>query len=559
MSDAADWWRKTTIYHIYPRSFRDASGDGIGDLAGILEKLDYLEQLGVETLWLSPFFASAQQDLGYDVTDHLEIAPEYGTHEDVRRLFDAVHARGMKVVLDMVLNHTSAEHPWFVASASARDHPMRDFYIWRDGQRGGGRAPPNNWRSALGSPGWHYHPATEQWYYASFLPFQPDLNYRNPEVRARMLHVVRSWLAAGADGLRLDLFHALHKDASFADNPFSLRPLPGEDNLAGFFQAPRHTVHHPDTLEFARELRSAVDEFAHPTRFLLGEVFADLPTLRKYCGDRQEGLHLVFLFKALTTPFSAAAFHRLIREFEAHFPDPLLPTWVFGNHDRPRLLERVEGHSEKAKLLCALQLTVRGVPVIYYGEELGLPHHEMPFGSALDPVAKRFAFVPRFLHPMLRRRGILLNRDSSRSPMPWHEGPYAGFAPSHALSTWLPIHPRSAELNVAAQERDPSSLLACYRRMLALRRNSKALSSGRLELGEKRAFHRDVLYYRRIYEQGEAREVVHVALNFGERERAFELRARLAGLHSSLHDHVMDGASRIRPFEALIARERSSA
>ena len=226
MTDAAEWWRSTTIYHIYPRSFHDASGDGIGDLQGIYEKLDYLQALGVETLWLSPFFQSAQQDHGYDVTDHLEIAPEYGTHDDVRRLFAAVHARGMKVVLDIVLNHTSAQHPWFVASRSSRAHPMRDFYIWRDGQKPHGAAPPNNWRSALGAPGWHYDAHTEQWYFASFLPFQPDLNYRHPEVRARMLHVVESWLSAGADGLRLDLFHALHKDASFADNPFSLRPLP---------------------------------------------------------------------------------------------------------------------------------------------------------------------------------------------------------------------------------------------------------------------------------------------------------------------------------------------
>jgi alpha-glucosidase len=209
---AEPWWKRTTVYHLYPRSFRDANGDGIGDLHGVIERLDYLHDLGVETIWLSPFFASPQEDFGYDITDHLGIAPEYGSFADVQRLFDAIHARGMRVVLDIVLNHTSAQHPWFQASRSSRSHPMRDYYLWRDGQRPHGAAPPNNWRSALGPSGWHYDAHTGQWYYASFLPFQPDLNYRHPEVRAHMLDVVRRWLGLGADGLRLDLFHVLHKD-----------------------------------------------------------------------------------------------------------------------------------------------------------------------------------------------------------------------------------------------------------------------------------------------------------------------------------------------------------
>lgn len=299
------WWHRTTVYHIYPRSFKDANGDGIGDLRGIAEELGYLQDLGVETLFISSFFQSPQQDLGYDITDHLGIAPEYGSREDVRRLFDAIHARGMKVVLDIVLNHTSAQHPWFLASRSVRQHPMRDFYIWRAGRRPRGAQPPNNWRSVLGSSGWHYDEATEQWYFASFLPFQPDLNYRHPEVRARMLDVVRGWLTAGADGLRLDLFHALHKDLSFADNPFSFRPVPSPDNPDGFFQRCRHTLNHPDTLAFACELRRVVDEFSDPPRFLVGEVFGDMPTLRSYCGEQHDGLHLVFLSKSLTTRFSA--------------------------------------------------------------------------------------------------------------------------------------------------------------------------------------------------------------------------------------------------------------
>ena len=552
------WWHRTTVYHIYPRSFKDANGDGIGDLRGIAEELGYLQDLGVETLFISSFFQSPQQDLGYDITDHLGIAPEYGSREDVRRLFDAIHARGMKVVLDIVLNHTSAQHPWFLASRSLRQHPMRDFYIWRAGRRPRGAQPPNNWRSVLGSSGWHYDEATEQWYFASFLPFQPDLNYRHPEVRARMLDVVRGWLTAGADGLRLDLFHALHKDLSFADNPFSFRPVPSPDNPDGFFQRSRHTLNHPDTLAFACELRRVVDEFSDPPRFLVGEVFGDMPTLRSYCGEQHDGLHLVFLSKSLTTRFSAGSFRDLIREFEAHFPRPLQPTWVFGNHDRPRLIERLGGDSEKAKLLAALQLTARGVPVIYYGDELGLPHHELPLEGALDPVAAHFRFVPHWLHATLRKRGILLNRDSCRSPMPWHAGRHAGFSPPDVARTWLPIHPASSQLNVASQERYPSSLLACYRRLLALRRGSNALSVGRLELGDLGRNSDDVLYYRRIHEHGGAREVVHVALNFSGREQAFELATPVAELRSNLRDKALASAVRhMQPFEALIGFERS--
>jgi glycosidase len=548
---ADPWWQRTTVYHLYPRSFRDASGDGIGDLPGVIERLDYLQDLGVETIWLSPFFESPQEDFGYDITDHLGVAPEYGSLDDVRRLFDAIHARGMKVVLDIVLNHTSARHPWFLASRSSREHPLRDYYIWRDGQKPRGMAPPNNWRSALGPSGWHYDAQTEQWYYASFLGFQPDLNYRHPAVRAHMFGVVRRWLSLGADGLRLDLFHALHKCPSFEDNPFSFRPVPSDDNLEGFFQRPSRTMNHPDTVAFARDLRAVVDEFSDPPRFVVGEVFGDMQTLRSYCGEAQDGLHLVFLFKALTTRFSAQSFRELIGEFEAHFPAPLQPTWVFGNHDRPRLMDRLGLCRERAKLLAAVQLTTRGVPVIYYGDELGLGHHELPHEAALDPIARRFRFVPRFLHPMLRRRGILLNRDGCRSPMPWHDGEHAGFSADHVERTWLPKHPASAELNVARQERDPGSLLACYRRLLRLRRASKALSAGKLELVGTCG---DLLTFRRSHEHGES---AHVTLNFGARERPYVPVERALEYRSNLHDEVLGTAPRaIRPFEALIGFER---
>ena len=509
------WWKRTTTYQIYPRSFADANGDGIGDLQGIRGKLDYLQRLGVETLWLSPFFESPQADFGYDVSDYYAIAPEYGTLEECRALIREVHARGMKIVFDMVLNHTSEKHPWFVRSRSARDDPKRDFYIWRDGRRPDGKAPPNNWRSMLGGSGWHYDPRTGQWYWASFLGFQPDLNYRNPAVKGAMLDTVRHWLAEGVDGLRLDIFNAIFKDASFADNPFSWRAVPSEDNPHGFFQRHVHTIDHPDTLAFARELRAVVDEFRDPPRFLVGEVFGDAATLRRYCGEAADGLHLVFLFAAMRARFSGRAVRALIEEFEASFPEPFSPTYVLGNHDRPRSIHRLGGHPDKAKLAAMLQLTVRGVPFIYYGEEIGMENHEIPLHEGLDPVAAHYRFVPQWLVGTLRKRGILLNRDECRAPMQWDGGPSAGFTRG---TPWLPVHPESPRVNVAAQEGDPESLLSCYRSLLALRRGSPALQGGTLAWIDGPRLPSDVVAFRRVHGEGEARERADVYLNFSGRK-----------------------------------------
>ncbi len=523
MQTQGPWWKRTTTYQIYPRSFSDANGDGIGDLRGVIDKLDYLQALGVETLWLSPFFQSPQADFGYDISDHYAIAAEYGSLTDVRELIDRVHARGMKIVLDMVLNHTSSAHPWFLASQRSRDAPMRDWYIWRDGKEPDGKAPPNNWRSMLGGSGWHYAPATGQWFFASFLGFQPDLNYRNPAVKTAMLDVVRHWLAAGIDGLRLDIFNAIFKDESFADNPFSWRPAPSESNPHGFFQRHVHTIDHPDTLAFARELRAVVDGFTDPPRFLVGEVFGNAETLKRYCGEAADGLHLVFLFETLSARLRGHAVREMIRGFEDAFPEPFSPTFVLGNHDRPRSIHRVKGDRERAKLLAALQLTVRGVPFIYYGEEIGMPNHDMPLHEGLDPVAARFRLIPQWMVGWFRRRGILLNRDECRSPMLWNAARNAGFAPDKA-TPWLPIHPDSPATNVAAQAAHPDSLLWCYRHLLALRRAEPALQDGALSWLEMPTLPDDVVAYRRSL-AGVADHAVDVFLNFSNREVALDLHA----------------------------------
>jgi oligo-1,6-glucosidase/alpha-glucosidase len=547
------WWKRTTVYQIYPRSFADANGDGIGDLQGVIDRLDYLHALGVETLWLSPFYQSPQADFGYDISDHFTISPEYGDHGDAKRLIDEVHARGMKIVFDMVLNHTSAQHPWFLESKSSRTSPKRDWYIWRDGRKGG-KKPPNNWRSMLGGSGWHLDEATGQHYWASFLPFQPDLNYRNPEVKAAMLDVVRHWLGEGVDGLRLDIFNAIYKDASFDDNPFSLRPFPSEDNPHGFFQRHIHTIDHPDTLAFARELRAVVDEFQDPPRFLVGEVFGDPETLRAYCGEEANGLHLVFLFKTMKTRFGGRAVRALIEEFEHHFPDPFVPTWVLGNHDRPRFIHRVGEHPEKAKLFATVQLTARGVPFIYYGEEIGMKQHEIPLTQGLDPVAARFRYMPQFMARLLRRFGILLNRDECRLPMQWHGGPNAGFTHEEA-TPWLPVHPTHPEVNVAAQHEEPGSLLHHYRSLLALRKKSRALHGGKLELVDDPRLPADVVAYRRVHERGAEREDVHVFLNFGDRDASLDLRDHGGrALFSSKRGHTAAAgpAYALGPYESVL-------
>ena len=556
---AAPWWQRTTVYQIYPRSFFDSNGDGIGDLPGILSKLDYLVELGVETLWLSPFWQSPQQDFGYDISDHYRIAPEYGTLDDCQRLLDGAHRRGLRIVLDMVLNHTSIEHAWFRESRKSRNNPYRDHYIWRPGRkrRLGGDAPPNNWRSLIGPGGWHHDPTTDEWYFASFLPFQPDLNYRNPAVQQAMLDVVRHWLWQGFDGLRLDIFNCLFKDAAFPSNPLSLRPLPSEDNPDGFFQSFRHSVNHPDTFAFARTLRQAVDQLPGPPRFLVGEVFGAPSILRRYCtsashgsAEPSDGLHLVFLFKSLRTPLTAPAFRALIAEFEREFPAPLLPTYVFGNHDRPRASEHAGNDPDRERLRATLQLTVRGVPFIYYGEELGMQNLDLPMRTALDPLAASYRFLPDAAARFLRRRGMLLNRDECRGPMQWSRAPHAGFTSPDA-TPWLPTHPLAPRCNVAVEQADSSSLYSCYRRLLALRAQTPALHSGALALHVSEVLPQSILGYRRTH----GGQAVDVLLNFSAESQQVDIPGHQPRLLFSTHRQAGSALSRsdiLAPYEAIV-------
>lgn len=495
-AQSPDWWRSTTVYQIYPRSFKDTNGDGIGDLQGIIEKLDYIKGLGFETIWISPFFQSPQQDFGYDISDYNAIAPEYGDMALCEKLIEEVHKRDMKIVFDLVMNHTSDQHNWFQESRMSKDNPKADWYVWKDGKGKDGKKEPTNWKAMIGGNGWHYDSLRQQYYWASFLPFQPDLNYRNPEVKKAMLDVARFWLAKGVDGFRLDIFNAIYEDADFRDNPFSFKMLPSEESSDGFFQKLIYTLNQEESFRFATELRAVVDEFDSPQRFLVGEVFGDPAMIKKYCRyNDKDGLHLVFLFKTLSTPFKAEAFRHLVEKFEAGFPDPFVPTYVFSNHDRIRSISRLGGSHDKAKLLALFQYTARGVPFTYYGEEIGIPRTEIPLKKGKDPIAHRFKWMPQFLVNM---SGESINRDECRTPMQWTaNSTNAGFS-SDGVEPWLPVSSNYKEVNAESETRDATSLLNFYKQAVALRNKTAALQTGTLTIADEYCNKKVLAYYREL-------------------------------------------------------------
>jgi glycosidase len=509
MTSKQHWWQKTTIYQIYPRSFADSDDDGIGDLRGIISKLDHIQDLGFETIWVSPFFRSPQQDWGYDVSDYYSVAPEYGDAADTDELIDVVHQRGMRILFDLVMNHTSIQHPWFQESRSSRDNPKRDWYIWKDSR---GQRPPNNWKAIPGGSAWHYDEGTEQWYYASFLPFQPDLNFHNPDVKEEMLDVVRYWLNKGVDGFRLDIFHVIYEDAQFRDNPFAPVYVPSDHVTAGFFQKWKYNLNQPETLELSRELRAIANAYS-PDRLLLGELFGDDDTIRRYLGEQQDGLNLVFLWKLLQLEPNARFFRDVIRHYEANYPAPYIPVYVFGNHDQKRLISKISNDTRKAKLLALFQFTVRGIPVTYYGEEIGMAEGRLSAKTAKDPLGRRYAWIPDFLVDLLNP---YVNRDGCRTPMQWDASPNAGFC-GQDTTPWLPVHENHETVNVESERANEGSLLNVYRQLLRLRRGSAVLQEGTIQLLDEVDVDENVLAYRRILDG----EEILLAINFGQTSGEF--------------------------------------
>ncbi len=489
------WWRDGVIYQIYPRSFADSNGDGLGDLPGITCHLDYLHELGIDAIWLSPFYPTPDKDFGYDIRDYRAVDPRFGTLADFDTLLQAAHRRGIRVVLDMVLNHTSDQHPWFQEARASRSSPRRDWYIWRD--------RPNNWQASFGGPAWEFDPPTGQYYLHSFVKEQPDLNWRNPQVRQEMLDTFRFWLERGVDGFRLDVFNAYFKHPELPDNPpkFGLRAFDRQQH--------RYDMDQPEMHPLLAELRALLD--AYPERYAVGETYLANPQKTiSYCGPSK--LHAAFSFDFtshdLVYPWSAGWVADRIAQREKVFNAAgVWPTTVFSNHDLPRAASRYNRTEDdaQARIAMALLLTLRGTPFIYYGEEIGMRDITLGRSEILDPPGK--VYWP-----------IYKGRDGCRSPMQWDGSRLSGFTQAPA-APWLPIHHNQLERNVQTQLADPHSLLHFTKKLLALRKAYPALQRGSLELLP--GLPSSILAYLR-QAQG---QTILVAANFSRRQASFTLPA----------------------------------
>jgi alpha-glucosidase len=495
------WWRNAVIYHVYLPSFKDSDGDGLGDLRGVLEGLPYLDEiLGVDAIWISPFFVSPWIDGGYDIADHTRIDPRFGDLATFEELGTEAHRRGLRLIIDYVPNHTSDLHPWFQESRGSRDSSKRDWYVWADPRPDG--VPPNNWVSEAGGSVWEWDEQTRQFYLHSHLVEQPDVNWRNPGVRAAMLGVLRYWLDRGVDGVRVDVAHMLMKDPELRDNP----PNPaGQLNPYDRQHPDFHTqLHvndrrHPDLHGVLRELRGTLDEYGD--RIAIGELDV-MPWAEwaSYYGANLDELHLPMSFSLIETPWTAAAVGTALEQLEGALPGDAWPVNNLGNHDRSRIGSRY-GESQ-ARAAAMLLLTARGIPILYYGDELGMTDVAIPIGRLRDGFA-RLDGGP--------------TRDPNRTPMPWTEAPGAGFSEPDAQEPWLPLGPDWRERNVERELTDPGSMLSLYRRLLALRRARPSLRAGTLQIIPSRCS--DCL----IYERRTENERLFIALNFSPEARIVTL------------------------------------
>jgi alpha-glucosidase len=519
------WWQRGIIYQVYPRSFMDSNGDGVGDLTGLISRLDYLRWLGVDAVWISPLYPSPMKDFGYDVADYTAIHPLFGTLADFDRLIGEAHARDLKVILDFVPNHSSDQHPWFVASRSSRDNPKRDWYIWRDPGAGGG-GPPNNWLSCFGGSAWEYDAHTEQYYYHAFLREQPDLNWRNPALVEAMLHVLRFWLERGVDGFRVDVLWHLIKDDQFRDNPSNPSWREGSDpyqKLISLYTTDQSEVH-----GVTARMRRLVDQYKD--RVLIGEIYLPIERLVQYYGVDLGGVHVPFNFQLLLAKWHARDIARIIGEYEAALPEHGWPNWVLGNHDRPRIASRVG--PPQARLAAMLLLTLRGTPTLYYGDEIGMRDVEIPPEKVQDPFEKN---VP----------GRGLGRDPQRTPMQWSAAKNAGFTEGEP---WLPVSEDYTQVNVEAERDDPASMLTLYNHLIKVRRGESALEVGQFETMEAGG---DLLTYVRR----DRESAFLIALNLGLQPQVINFSNKASEGRIALSTHLDRAGERVRGELHLRAEE----
>ena len=497
------WWQTGVIYQIYPRSFQDSNGDGIGDLNGIVERLDYLSNnLDVDAIWLSPIFPSPMHDFGYDVSDYCGIDPMFGTMDDFDRLLEETHKRGMKLLLDLVPNHTSDEHPWFVESRSSRDNPKRDWYIWRDPSTDGG--VPNNWLSHFGGPAWTFDETTGQYYMHQFVKQQPELNFRNPDVLAAILDIMRFWLDKGVDGFRVDVISRMMKDLEFRDEPLD----PAWDGVRPYLSLQHiYTTNLPEVHGLIHEMRKVLDEY--DDRMMVGEIYLPNAALMKYYGsaDMLE-CHLPFNFQLIRAKWDAVGVRKMVDDYEAALPEGAWPNWVLGNHDQHRLATRVT--PAQARVANMMLLTLRGTPTCYYGDELGMENVPIPADMVQDPPAVN---QPEIAH--------IVGRDPERTPMQWDDSPNAGFSATDSKGPWLPIAANYKQVNVETQMQDKKSFLNFFRRVMDYRKTSPALKTGSYRSLNPKSPEAQTNCF--VYERKAEREHLLVALNFSGQEQTVEL------------------------------------
>lgn len=458
------WWQRGVIYQVYPRSFMDSDGDGVGDLAGIIQRLDYLaDTLGIDIIWLSPFYPSPMADFGYDISDYTNIAPVFGDLETFDNLVSTAHQRGIKIIIDFVPNHCSDQHPWFQEARSSIDNPKRDWFIWQDAKPDG--SPPNNWLSVFGGPAWEWDSNTNQYYLHSFLKEQPDLNWRNPEVKEAMFDVLRFWLERGVDGFRIDVAHFIMKDLQLRDNPLRTADDSTYHRSFGEYDSQIHLNDqaHPDTHNIYRELRRVLDDYSqeHP-RLSIGEIHIfDWEKWARYYGQNLDELHLPFNFQLLGVQWRAGVVRGIVDSLEGVLPPGAWPNYVMGNHDESRLATRLG--RDRARMAAMLMLTLRGTPTLYYGDEIGMTDVPITDEEQQDPWGIR---VPG------------LGRDPCRTPMQWDGSHLAGFSPPQTSKTWLRLADNYQQVNVKQELDQPDSMLNLYRKLLAYRRSSPSLQVG---------------------------------------------------------------------------------
>lgn len=523
------WWKHGVIYQIYPRSFFDANNDGIGDIPGIIKKLGYLQELGIDAVWLSPINTSPMYDFGYDICSYRDIDPVFGTENDFKKLLREAHNRGIRIIMDLVMNHTSHLHPWFQASRISRKNPKRNWYIWRDGKNG---LPPNNWRSAFGGSAWKWDEMTCQYYLHSFLEEQPDLNWRCEEMKRAMFDEIRHWLDMGVDGFRLDVVNWLLKDKYFRNNPLRFG--------TAFFQRHKYDRNRKSTHKLLREFRDMLNEYGH--RMAVGEVFTLPPgnpeLSARHLGNGDNELHLAFDFSLMYRFWNARQYYKCIKRWYNSIPENGWPCNVLSNHDQPRGVTRYGGNDvalKRARVAAVLLLTLMGTPFIYYGEEIGMKNHKINRKELCDPLGKRYwPFYP--------------GRDPARTPMQWSADKNAGFTAGNA---WLPINVDYKKVNVKNQAADRYSLLNFYKDLISIRKNKKSLHMG--EWIPVYKGYKGILAYFREYKK----EKTFIALNFSGKEKRLHLHERaqwkvLLSTHRAVNRHFTDLNFSLSPYEATL-------